>query len=81
MQVAIPVVPTVRVVITFTKFVPLTEPEGGHHFHQGHALDDGPLAGVRDERAHGRVPQHGGLRRPRHDEPGVGGGLGSVQEL
>ena len=27
MQVAIPVVPTVRVVITFTKFVPLVEPE------------------------------------------------------
>jgi ankyrin repeat domain-containing protein 13 len=27
MQVAIPVVPTVRVVITFTKFVPLIEPE------------------------------------------------------
>jgi ankyrin repeat domain-containing protein 13 len=26
-QVAIPVVPTVRVVITFTKFVPLVEPE------------------------------------------------------
>jgi hypothetical protein len=27
MQIAIPVVPTVRVVITFTKFVPLIEPE------------------------------------------------------
>ena len=27
MQVAIPVVPTVRVVITFNKFVPLAEPE------------------------------------------------------
>jgi hypothetical protein len=27
MQVAIPVAPTVRVVITFTKFVPLVEPE------------------------------------------------------
>jgi len=60
----------------------LLVPEEGaarHGHAAGHPLDDGPPAGVRDERAHRRVPQHRGLRRPRHQEPGAIG-LGAVHE-
>jgi hypothetical protein len=56
------------------------ERAAGHGHAAGHALGDRPPAGVRDERTHSRVPQHGGLRRPRHDEPGVGAPLSSSPE-
>uniref|UniRef100_A0A804R1B6 Uncharacterized protein n=1 Tax=Zea mays TaxID=4577 RepID=A0A804R1B6_MAIZE len=60
---------------------PLVAEEGAarHGHPAGHALQHRRPPGVRHERAHGRVAQHGHLRRPGHHEPGPGA-RGAVKE-